>query len=551
MTQTIKLPDGTTLQFPDGMSDQDMASAIAKNFPQFAPKPAAPEAQPQPNADGTYGKPPPGFVLNPATGQMTSPELMAQNMQPSQLDALAAGATQGYTFGGSDEINGVISAIKGMMGGAGSYDYGVTQARAAMEAAKRDHPAMAIGGELAGAVGSPINKIMGPLGLSGEVAKDASTSARVGNSALNGGALAAIYGALAGEGGLGERAKSALTSGVLGAGTGAAIPAIGAAYEGLATQRATRAAMREAGRGAPTADQLKAAAQAQYKAISDAGVEINPSVVSNTANSIVGDMVQGGLDTGSSALNLTPKAARLSEILNETVGTNQPVPFAALDQLRQKAGSVASDVQSFTGRPTLDAKLGMGAIEGLDKMVNSLTPADVTGDLQALQSALPKARELWTRMSKSRLIEDAISAGNDNYLSGAASGIRNQFKRILNNPKLVKGFSEIERAAMKRVVNGNIAEQAVTLLGGGMGNLATLGIGTAGGLPGLAAGAAVSAGTRKLSSMIANRNAEIARAIVANGGAGQLPVAGQNARAVIEALLRRATAASLPQQSLR
>lgn len=42
---TVNLPDGTTLNFPDGMSDADMASAINSNFPQFA-APAAADPNP-------------------------------------------------------------------------------------------------------------------------------------------------------------------------------------------------------------------------------------------------------------------------------------------------------------------------------------------------------------------------------------------------------------------------------------------------------------------------------------------------------------------------
>lgn len=40
MTQTVKLPDGTALNFPDGMSQDAMSAAIHKNFPQYGPKPA-------------------------------------------------------------------------------------------------------------------------------------------------------------------------------------------------------------------------------------------------------------------------------------------------------------------------------------------------------------------------------------------------------------------------------------------------------------------------------------------------------------------------------
>lgn len=42
MPTQVKIPDGTILQFPDGMSEQDMAAAIYKNFPQLKPATSEP-----------------------------------------------------------------------------------------------------------------------------------------------------------------------------------------------------------------------------------------------------------------------------------------------------------------------------------------------------------------------------------------------------------------------------------------------------------------------------------------------------------------------------
>jgi hypothetical protein len=48
MTQSVNVPGVGTLQFPDGMSQQDMAAAIQKNYPQIhADKPAATDAEPK------------------------------------------------------------------------------------------------------------------------------------------------------------------------------------------------------------------------------------------------------------------------------------------------------------------------------------------------------------------------------------------------------------------------------------------------------------------------------------------------------------------------
>ena len=69
------------------------------------------------------------------------------------------------------------------------------------------------------------------------------------------------------------------------------------------------------------------------------------------------------------------------------------------------------------------------------------------GDLETIQTVLPKAREVWARMSHSQTVDDAIDAGQD-YLSGSSSGVCNQFKRILS-PTLSRGFSDAEKKAMR------------------------------------------------------------------------------------------------------
>lgn len=122
-------------------------------------------------------------------------------------------------------------------------------------------------------------------------------------------------------------------------------------------------------------------------------------------------------------------------MLDEAAQTNQPIPFSAVDQLRRKAGVAAGDVMNKT-----DQQLGMKAIIGLDDMVNNLDAEKVaSGDPAALAENIKTAREVWAKMTRSQLIDDAIGAG-ETYVSGSGSGIRNKFASILRNPKLSRSF---------------------------------------------------------------------------------------------------------------
>jgi hypothetical protein len=212
------------------------------------------------------------------------------------------------------------------------------------------------------------------------------------------------------------------------------------------------------------------------------------------------------------------------------------LPFKSLDQMRRQAGAAAGNVANKT-----DARAGVEVIQGLDDFVNRLGPDDVvSGDVEALKTMIPKARELWARMSKTQRIEDAIESGSNDYVSGAGSGIRNQFASILRNKKLARGFSDLELSAMRRVVNGTIPEQLINLAGGGIGQIATMTGGTAlGGLPGFLAGSAIAAGARKASKSVVTKNAEIARALIASGKAQALPQIPKMQRQIVEALTRR------------
>lgn len=514
-----KAAEGVTT---DGMADTK--ASLSEAF-QTAIKPQPPVKNP----DGTYGQPPEGMVLNPNTGQMTSRELLAGNMAPGIAASTLTGTAQGATIGTADEGAGALNAIipgKGTMGE--RYGFGREHARAMLDAAQRDHPVAAYGGEIGGAVALPL----GAIKSTGKLALDA------GKSALAGGLFSGLYGFGAGEGGAGERLENAKDSALIGGGISAAIPFAGAGIKKIAESLMARKAIKAAGANAPTTEQLRTAGTAAYKAIDDAGVSVRPDVAQAKLGEIA-DALRGegvGLDVGGKVFPASRAIMEATEGFTEGKNT---VPFRDLDILRRFMGSGAASNLANKA----DTRLATGARAAMDDMVMKLGPDDVdAGDIDALQTMLPKARDLWAKMSKSQMIDDAMEA-SENYLSGPASGIRNQFARILKNPKLARGFNEAEKRALRGVVNGSIPERALHLAAGGMGKLMTaLGGFAGGGIPGAAAGAGLSFGLQKASEKVAMKNAEIARALVANGGGAALPKMNPQIRAIIEQLTRQGAA---------
>ena len=451
------------------------------------------------------------------------------------LHSIVQGGTQGATLGFGDEIvAGGMSLLPGW-----TYDEALKGARGELAAARETRPGSTMTAEIASALALPLGgaKSTGKLGL--DMMKGAAT----------GGGLAGLYGFGAGEGGFDERAKGAAVSGLAGAFLGGLIPVAGAGFQKFRQGRAENAAVKAAAKGAPTTEELRAAGNAAYKAVDDAGVQIKPEAFDRARTSILDDLrANTGFDELPGPGSLTPNASRVNEIMGaaSTKMAAEPtaaLPFKSLDQMRRQAGVAAGNKINPT-----DQAAGMTIINGLDDMVAKLGPDDVVaGDIAALQSAIPKARETWATMSKSQKIDDAIEAGQD-YLSGASSGIRNQLKNLLRNPKASRGFSDAEKAAIRKVINGSIPEQLLNLAGGGLGQMATaLGGGAAGGLPGFLAGAAAAAGTRKLAEKVTSNKAEIVRAMIANGGVPAVPQISSAARNIIEALMQRGTAAGLQQ----
>jgi hypothetical protein len=447
-------------------------------------------------------------------------------------------AVESMTFGlAGDEAN---AAIAGAIPGGMSYDERLAferQQEALMEESNRG--AM-LGAEIAGGVAGAFL----PGGAIGTVGKGVGLWPRIAASAAAGAGMGGTYGFMEGEGGLANRANEGMTGAAIGAGAGIIAPALGAGVQKLADNRAANRAIREAVESAPSTADLRAQGRAAYDAIEGAGITIKPDRVQNLTGDIVNALTgEGAAYTGADRV-LPGSSAILNAVPEVGAGANT-VPFNELDMFRRFANNAAAGAAATNPN---DARIASGVVEKLDDFVMGLMPDDVdSGDIEILQELLPKARNLWSRMSRSDLIDSAIDAGNNNYRTGAASGIRAQFQRILNNPKLIRGFSDAERKMIQRVVNGTLPEQFINYLGSGLGMMTQGAVGgMLGGIPGMLLGGAIGAGARKVSEGIVNKNAEIARALVASGRVPQLPVANPATRAITEALVRR-TGAGVPQ----
>jgi len=404
-------------------------------------------------------------------------------------------------------------------------------------------------GGITGALGTMLIPGAGPaLATAGTSGRGAGLMATLGRGIGTGAGMGGTYGFMEGEGGFDERRQEGQQGAAIGGALGGATAGLGRVVQSLMDRRAGSRAISEAARDAPASEALRREGQALYGQIDDAGVAIRPDRVRSELGGIADDLrAEGAGYTG--AERVMPGTRSIMEAAGEVGDGANTIPFQELDVFRRFVGNTGA---SSAANPT-DSRASAQVIRRLDDFVQNLGPDDVdTGDIEILQDLIPRAREVWSRMSRSQLVDDAIEAGGgetSGYLGAGASGLRNQFGRILRNENLRRGFSDAELRVMNRVVRGTLPESIVYNLGSGLGQIAStatgtalggLGLGIPGMIGGATVGAAASGAATRGAEAIARRNAEIARAVIANGRLpAQLPVADESIRRVVEALALR------------
>jgi hypothetical protein len=511
MPVRIAAPDGSVIEFPDGTDDATITDVMRKAYggPQNAPapKPAVP----------------------------TVPENASA---PNALGASNVGILQGLTANFGDEIMGGlmtpieagIGAFTGADAGKGfgqrigdAYDRALTKERGYQQSARAAHPYAALAGDVAGSIAT-----------GGTMAKGGATLLNVANPTMGNmigraAAEGALYGGAYGAG-EGQGAEDRLRKAAIGAGVGGASGAALGAIAGRSANKAARSTI-------PTADDLKAQAQAAYRAADQAGLQIAPESFEGAVKNIAADAQRAGIDR-----DIHPKATAALRRLQEASGTSPTLQDAETLRrvLKGAAASVEPDERRISGR----------IIEGLDSYISSLKPSDVvSGDPQAAVSALGEARDFWGRYRKSDMIERALEGAKLNAAGSGSGGnvdnaTRQALKSILKSQKLSRGFTEAEREALTKAIKGTPTQNALRLVGKlspqGGGLMAALGLGATAANPMMAAAPAAGMVAKRFADQQTTRNVASLLDIIRSGG--NLPQAQALSgpqRALLEAVLQQ------------
>lgn len=447
------------LRAADAAGDTEAATRIAKIAQGLKPQAG------QRNQDGTYGQPPADMFANPNTGQMTSRDMLRENQTTSRGEALGMGAMQGFAVNRADEMMGVAGRIEG---GPEMGNFRKEQFRAKEEALRDDFGGTALVGDIAGAVTSPLVRVLGPTGS-------------VQGAAVQGGIIGGAYASGAAEEGerLEQGAWGTLFGAVAGAGAKKAIDVGTAGFQRLFQKSVER----------PTVQNLRATRTAAYKAVEDAGERFDAREM-QTLFSNVKSSIQ---DSGSYVAGVDKQTGAVLNMLQ--THSRKPMTIGQLDKLRQGLWSRYN--ASKGGEPLI-----LDAIDAIDDMIINRA---------STSKLMDAARLSHSRFKKAELLENAFTKATDQTAStGSGGNILNKYRQavtsIINNPKQAKWFKPEEIDTMRKFVHGSFSENQMRRLGklspSGNGLMMALNLGAVAVNPAMlgvtAAGAASKAGADRL-----------------------------------------------------
>jgi len=282
----------------------------------------------------------------------------------------------------------------------------------------------------------------------------------------------------------------------------------------------------EFSKAVPTANDLKGAANPLYKEIDKLKVKVKQEPLGRLYDNIAEEAKKQGINPV-----ITPKAnAVLKEIESLSQG---PLSISEIDTMRKVANAAKISIEPS------ESNLGTMMVGKIDDFVDDLSASALTQQDENVGSLLKEARGLWSRAKKTELINDAIEKAK-NQQSGFENGLRTQFRAMLNNKKIMKGFTEDEKKAIQKVVRGGKAENISKALGkfgfadgGGTSMLmATAGIyggASVGGPIGGVIVPAVGQSFKSLALSLTRNNVKLAQELIA---------AGPNGKKIAEAYIR-------------
>lgn len=230
---------------------------------------------------------------------------------------------------------------------------------------------------------------------------------------------------------------------------------------------------------APTIQELKAAAKADYQSPEVTGLEVKPTTIKDYGSTARQALNNEGFDE-----NVAPKTFGILSKL-ENIPSGATVTGQNFNSLRKMLGKAAGSIE-----PSEKTAASM-AIEHLDSFIPAIPKRDViSGDVAAAADKLATARGNYAAAKQAEKIDDKlvqaeVRAAAANSGMNVANTIRQRMADVVLNPKQARGLlpEEVEQArAISEGTKGQNALRAAGNILGGGGGLGTAVVGAIGGL---------------------------------------------------------------------
>ncbi len=209
---------------------------------------------------------------------------------------------------------------------------------------------------------------------------------------------------------------------------------------------------------AASIDDLKNRTRQLHKEVESKGVMIEPDAYDDMVEGILDRLDEGGLHP-----EITPKAAGAFRSLYNAKGVGKNIKD--MTNLRQIANNVLSDLDKN------ERRLAREIVDGIDDFLADLRQTDlIAGDASEIAPILKNARKNWHMAMKGEIIEEVVykarNAVGANYTAaGMDTALRQKFRVLADNKKLMQKFSPDEQKAILQVVRGDKLQNALRYLG--------------------------------------------------------------------------------------
>jgi hypothetical protein len=413
--------------------------------------------------------------------------------------AFLRGATMGLGENVSAAVGAGMQQLSGTDNtfGEGFNDY-LNLQRDMLQQYQAERPKEAFAVEMAGAVALALAS----GGITTPVAAGRAPS--VARAAATAGGMGGVYGAATGEGGIQERAQSAVESAIpsalFGGGTQLLFNIASPAIRGVFTR------MDQSARN-PTIDTLQAAKNRAYQAVSDAGVVVDEDATAGIYNA--SQRIARLRDYNPEVDKFTKASLDLLE-----TQADRRLTIPQLDRVRQSLWDRYK--QSGYSEPAI-----RDMIDQIDRTIQTL-PGD-TGLIRA-------ARLANSRFKKGEVISEAFDrAERSATAAGTGGNVVNRYKQVINNilndKKQTRYFDDTEILSMRDFVDFTPTEQFMRVVGKldptSNGLMTALNVAAVMAEPTMAAASMAGAGARRAAEGMAKEKGEALFQQLATGVAPQ------------------------------